>query len=52
MWTGRISSIVIGNAEDKIGEMKVVRYFGEDGSVAELVSGSMPAAGDVARLNE
>jgi curli biogenesis system outer membrane secretion channel CsgG len=46
------SGLVIGNAEDKIGEMKVVRYFGEDGSVAELKSGSMPAAGDVARLAE
>jgi curli biogenesis system outer membrane secretion channel CsgG len=46
------TGLVIGNAEDKIGEMKVVRYFGEDGSVAELVSGSMPSAGDVARLNE
>jgi len=46
------TGLVIGNAEDKIGEMKVVRYFGEDGSVAELKTGSMPAAGDVARLNE
>lgn len=46
------SGLVIGNAEDKIGEMKVVRYFGEDGSVAELKSGSMPVAGDVGRLAE
>ena len=49
---GPASGLVIGNAEDKIGEMKVVRYFGDDGSVAELKSGSMPSAGDVARLNE
>src|SRR5258706_752071 len=46
------TGLVIGNAEDKIGEMKVVRYFGEDGSVAQLTSGSPPAAGDVARLPE
>jgi curli biogenesis system outer membrane secretion channel CsgG len=46
------TGLVIGNAEDKIGEMKVDRYFGEDGSVAVLTSGSMPAAGDVGRLNE
>jgi len=46
------SGLVIGNAETKIGEMKVVRYFGDDGSVAELKNGSMPSAGDVARLDE
>ena len=34
------TGLVIGNAEDKIGEMKIVRYFGEDGSVAQLTSGS------------
>jgi curli biogenesis system outer membrane secretion channel CsgG len=46
------TGLVIGNTEDKIGEMKVIRYFGEDGSVAQLTSGAMPAAGDVARLPE
>ena len=46
------TGLVLGNTEDKIGEMKTIRYFGEDGSVAQLISGSMPAAGDVARLNE
>jgi curli biogenesis system outer membrane secretion channel CsgG len=46
------TGMVIGNTEDKIGEMKVVRYFGEDGSVAQLTSGQMPGAGDVARLPE
>jgi curli biogenesis system outer membrane secretion channel CsgG len=46
------TGLVLGNAEDKIGEMKVIRYFGEDGSVAQLVNGAMPAAGDVARLEE
>jgi curli biogenesis system outer membrane secretion channel CsgG len=46
------SGLVIGNAETKIGEMKVVRYFGDDGSVAELKDGSMPSAGDYARVGE
>jgi curli biogenesis system outer membrane secretion channel CsgG len=46
------SGLVIGNAETQIGEMKVTRYFGDDGSVAVLTSGSMPSAGDVARRNE
>jgi hypothetical protein len=32
-----------------VGELKVARYFGDDGSVAELSSGSMPSPGDVAR---
>ena len=36
--------------QEKVGEIKVSRYFGDDGSVAELSSGSMPSAGDVARL--
>jgi len=44
------TGLVIGNTEDKVGEIKVDRYFGDDGSVAELVSGSLPSAGDVARL--
>jgi curli biogenesis system outer membrane secretion channel CsgG len=46
------TGLVIGNAENKIGEMKIIRYFGEDGSVAQLTSGSNPGAGDVARLPE
>ncbi len=44
------TGLVIGNAEEKTGEMKVTRFFGEDGSVAQLTDGTMPAAGDVARL--
>jgi curli biogenesis system outer membrane secretion channel CsgG len=44
------TGLVIGNTEDKIGELKIVRYFGDDGSVAQLLSGQMPAAGDIARL--
>jgi curli biogenesis system outer membrane secretion channel CsgG len=46
------TGLVLGNTEDKLGEIKVVRYFGDDGSVAELVNGSMPSAGDIVRLME
>src|SRR5579872_3693000 len=33
------TGLVIGNTEDKVGEIKVQRYFGDDGSVAALNSG-------------
>ncbi len=46
------SGMVIGNTEEKGAEIKVVRYFGDDGSVAELVSGPLPSAGDLVRLRE
>jgi len=43
------TGLVIGNTEDKLGEIKVDRYFGDDGSVAVLVNGTMPSPGDIAR---
>ena len=46
------TGLSIGNTEEQIGEVKVARYFGDDGSVAELVKGSMPNKGDIARLKE
>lgn len=46
------TGLVIGNTETKLGEIKVLRYFGDDGAVAESVNGSMPAPGDIARLQE
>ena len=46
------SGMVIGQTEEKIGELKTVRYFGDDGSVAELSSGAMPTAGDIVRVRE
>lgn len=44
------TGLVLGNTEEKIGDLKVVRFFGDDGSVAELASGSMPSQGDVVHL--
>ena len=46
------SGLVIGNTETKVGDLKVVRYFGDDGSVADLAGGTMPSAGDLARVKE
>jgi len=46
------TGLVIGNTEEKTGEAKVARYFGENGSVAELTSGLLPNKGDVARVKE
>jgi curli biogenesis system outer membrane secretion channel CsgG len=45
------SGLVIGNTETKVGDLKILRYFGDDGSVAELSGGSMPSAGDIARVS-
>lgn len=44
------TGLVIGNTEDQVGEIKVQRYFGDDGSVATLSSGSLPSKGDIARM--
>ena len=44
------TGLVLGNTEEKVGEIKVARYFGEDGSVAEVTLGTALAAGDVCRL--
>jgi len=46
------TGLSLGNTEEKTGEIKVDRYFGDDGSVAELVKGSMPSKGDIARMKE
>lgn len=48
--TDPTTGLVIGNTEEKVGDLKVVRYFGDDGSVAELSSGQMPSAGDICHL--
>jgi len=46
------TGLVTGNTETKAGEAKVESFFGEDGSVARLTSGKMPARGDLCRLRE
>jgi len=46
------SGQVIGNTEEKGADIKVARYFGDDGSVADLTSGPLPSPGDIVRLRE
>jgi curli biogenesis system outer membrane secretion channel CsgG len=43
---------VIGRDEQEIGMIQVNRFFGENGSVAKVVSGTMPSIGDICRLQE
>jgi len=42
----------LGYKENKIGRIKVLRYFGEDGSIAEVVSGDVPSLADLCRLEK
>ncbi len=44
------TGIVIGYTQEDIGKIKVKEYFGEDGSVAEVIEGDAPLAGDYAHL--
>ena len=44
------TGLVIGRTEEKVGELEVVDYFGENGSTAKVVKGSKPVRGAVCRL--
>jgi curli biogenesis system outer membrane secretion channel CsgG len=44
------SGLVIGHAEQKLGDAQVNGYFGDDGSTAQMVSGEAPSKGDVAKM--
>jgi len=44
------TGMVIGRTEEKVGEVEVVDYFGENGSTAKVVKGSKPVRGAVCRL--
>jgi len=44
------TGLVIGNVENEIAEIEVVRHFGEDGSVAKIIKGSSPSKNDICRL--
>ncbi|HAX60939.1 MAG TPA: hypothetical protein DCX95_00035 [Elusimicrobia bacterium] len=44
------TGLVIGRTEEKVGELEVVDYFGENGSTAKVVSGSRPTRGALCRL--
>ncbi len=46
------TGMVIGYTQQKVGEIEVTGYFGEDGSFARVMSGESPEAGDYAVLIE
>lgn len=46
------TGLVIGQTEDQIGTLKVDRYFGDDGSIAKMVKGSMPSVKDICRFED
>ncbi|MFN0118361.1 MAG: CsgG/HfaB family protein [Elusimicrobiota bacterium] len=46
------TGMILGRTEKEIGVLKVASHFGEDGSVASVVSGSLPEAGALCRMKE
>lgn len=44
------TGLVIGNVETKVGELQISDFFGENGSVATITSGTSPVSGDLAKL--
>lgn len=44
------TGMVIGRTENKIAEIEVVDYFGDNGSTAKIVSGKKPQSGDLCRF--
>lgn len=44
------TGLVIGRTEKKIGTVKIASFFGDNGAIAKLISGSTPKPKDLARL--
>lgn len=44
------TGLVIGRTENKIGELEVKSYFGEDGSIAQMKTGETPGINDLCRI--
>jgi hypothetical protein len=44
------TGLVIGRKETNVGKVKVVKHFGEDGAMAEVIEGRAPGKGDLLRL--
>ncbi len=45
------SGIEIGKEETKIGNGYIISFFGEDGAILKITSGSKPKVGDICKLN-
>jgi len=46
------TGLVIGREENELGVVKISSFFGDDGSIANVISGSQPSSGDLCRLVE
>lgn len=46
------TGVSMGNVEDEIAQIEVIRHFGEDGSVAKIKKGRQPSRNDICRLVE
>jgi curli biogenesis system outer membrane secretion channel CsgG len=44
------TGLVIGQTEDEIASLEVVRFFGDDGSIAKVTKGSLPSSKDICRF--
>jgi len=44
------TGLVIGHKENVLGKARVVKHFGEDGAIAEMLDGKAPGKGDLMRL--
>ncbi len=46
------TGLVLGRTEKEVGVLKVASFFGDNGSIVNVLSGSLPAAGYLCRLAE
>ena len=46
------TGLVIGNTEKQIGTIKIASMFGDNGSIANVISGDLPQPGALCRLAE
>ncbi len=44
------TGLVIGRTQQKVGELEITEYFGDNGAKAKVVDGGAPGAGDLAKL--
>ena len=44
------TGLVIGRTQQRVGELQVTDYFGDNGAVAKVTSGSAPGPGDLAKF--
>jgi len=44
------TGLVIGQTEDEIGSLEVVRFFGDDGAISKVTKGVLPSPKDICRF--